>query len=370
MENTLAKLVSYHSTTDNRTANNDALDFINQFVTERGMHTKFIEQEGIRSLIATTKPNLKQPVVMLGGHIDVVPGPDELFTLRKDHENFYGRGVLDMKGPIAVFLNTIDSLKDNLMQFNLGLMITTDEETGGVNGTPAVLEQGYIPSVCILPDGGDNWQIQRSSKGVLQLKISTSGRATHGSQPWNGDNANLKLIRVIYEIHNLFPKNGPSDNTINIGKINGGTAINQVADAAEAFIDIRVISEDDKQQLLKKIELVCHEHKAALDIVMNGISAISDFQNPYIKRFAEIVNEVTNVKIKGSHAYGSSDARFFTERNIPCISLYPPGAEHHSSNEWVNIEGLHQFQEIITQYLLETATKLSKDDKRTPNLVV
>lgn len=369
MENILAKLVAYQSITGNRSANNDALSYIERFVAERGMHPRYIEHDGVRSLIATSKPHHKTPVVMLGGHIDVVPGPDELFTLHQDHEKFYGRGVLDMKGSVAVFLSVIDSLKDKVDELDFGLMITTDEEVGGFNGTKVLLEQGYVPSVCVLPDGGPDWQIQLSAKGVLQLKVSTSGQAAHSSQPWNGDNANLKLIRVINEIYNLFPKNGPDDNTINIGKISGGEAINQVADSAESSLDIRVVSEKDKERLLEEIQAVCRRHEARLDIVMQGSVANFDLHDPYIKRFADIVTEVTNVKIKGSHAFGSGDARFFAERNIPCISLYPPGGGHHSSDEWVSVEGLQQLQEIITQYVLETATESAVYEVQEPDII-
>lgn len=370
MENVLAKLVSFQCTTDNRSANNDALAYIEHFVAERGMYTKVIEHDGIRSLLATTKSHHKKPTVLLGGHIDVVPGPEDSFTLKHDHEKFYGRGVLDMKGTIAVYLNVIDSLKGKLDQFDLGLMITTDEEVGGYNGTRVVLERGYAPKVCVLPDGGPDWQIQLSAKGVFQFKVSTSGVAVHGSQPWNGDNANLKLIRIIHEIHNLFPDNGPDDNTINIGKINGGEAVNQVADSAEALIDVRVISEKDKEHLINEIQVICRKHDATFEMLMSGSGANFDLQDHYIKRFAEIVTEVTNVEIVGSHAYGSSDARFFAERGIPCISLYPPGGGHHSSDEWVSIEALHQLQEIITQYILETAVTATRKELQEPDFVV
>jgi succinyl-diaminopimelate desuccinylase len=370
MENILAKLVAFQCITDDRDANNSALDYIDRFVSERGMHTKLIEHDGFRSLIATSKPQHKKPTVMLGGHIDVVPGAEELFTLKQDHEKYYGRGVLDMKGSIAVFLSIIDELKGKLDQFDLGLMITSDEEIGGFNGTQVVLEKGYLPKVCVLPDGGADWQIQTSAKGVFQLRINTTGQAAHGSQPWKGDNANLKLIRVIHEIHGLFPKNGPDDNTINIGKISGGEAINQVADRAEALIDIRVISEKDREQLREAVDKVCLKHGAQLSVVTDGIGASFDLQNPYIKRFAEIVTEVTNIEVKGSRAHGSSDARFFAERNVPCISLYPPGGGHHSSNEWVSIDGLHQLKRIITQYILETATAHSREKLQESDLII
>lgn len=371
MEEILAKLVAFQSVPDNHSTNKAALDFIGRFVSERGMHIKHFEWNGAPALVATSRMHTKTPTVMLAGHIDVVPAADELFTLNKDADSYYGRGVLDMKGSIAVFLSVIDELADQIDAFDIGIMITSDEELGGFNGTPKVLEAGYLPKVCILPDGGDDWQIQISAKGVLQLRVTTNGQAAHGSQPWNGDNANLRLIRILHDIMALFPENGPGSNTVNVGKISGGEAINQVPDAAEALIDIRVIHEQDRKRLLEKIKLICHRHHdAQLEVVMQGIGARFDLSNPYIKHFAEIVTEVTGVTVTGSHAFGSSDARFFAALDIPCISLYPPGGGHHGPNESVSIKGLQQLQAIVMQYLIETAQETSTEVAQTPDAVL
>ena len=370
MDEILATLVSFKSVPDNHSANKAALDFIDRFVSARGMHTKHFEHNGSPALVATSLPLQKTPTVMLAGHIDVVPAADELFTLHKDADAYYGRGVLDMKGSIAVFMSVLDELKEQIDEFDIGLMITSDEELGGFNGTPKVLEAGYLPKVCILPDGGDNWQIQLSAKGVLQLRIRTNGQAAHGSQPWNGDNANLHLIRVLHDIMALFPENGPDTNTVNVGKISGGEAINQVPDAAEALIDIRYVHEQAKQQLLEKITHICQKHHAQLEVVMQGIGARFDLSNPFIKHFAQIVTEVTGVEVKGSHAFGSSDARFFAALDIPCISLYPPGGGHHGPNESVSIKGLQQLKAIITQFLIETTQESSTEVVQTPDAVL
>jgi acetylornithine deacetylase/succinyl-diaminopimelate desuccinylase-like protein len=370
MEEILAKLVAFKSVPDNYRANNAALEYIDRFVAERGLHTKRLEWNGAPALVATSRPRVKCPTLMLAGHIDVVPAANELFTLHTDDDKYFGRGVLDMKGSIAVFLSIINELKGQLDSFDFGLMITSDEELGGFNGTPKVLEAGYKPKVCILPDGGDNWQIQLTAKGVLQLRVATSGQAAHGSQPWNGDNANLRLIRILHDIMMLFPVNGPDTNTVNIGKISGGEAINQVPDAAEALIDIRCISEHDKQRLLEKVDQICHGHHAQMDVVMQGNGTTFEFSNPFIKRFSEIVTEVTSTEVTGSHAYGSSDARFFAALGIPCISLYPPGGGHHGPNEWVSIKGLQQLKTIVLQYLIETAQETPTEVIHTPDHVL
>jgi acetylornithine deacetylase/succinyl-diaminopimelate desuccinylase-like protein len=73
MEELLEKLISFKSVIEDHSANAQALDFIERFVSERGMHIRRFDWNGASSLVATTRQHTKKPTVMLAGHIDVVP---------------------------------------------------------------------------------------------------------------------------------------------------------------------------------------------------------------------------------------------------------------------------------------------------------
>lgn len=359
MEELLQKLVAFKTVTGDHIAAHEALGFIANFVAERGLHVERFESNGYESLVATTRKGYKTPKVMLAAHLDVVPAPDELFTVREAGGKFYGRGVLDMQFAIAAYLQVIDELDEDLSKYDLGLMITTDEEHGGQDGVGMLAQKGYRPNVCVLPDGGDNWQIQLSSKGFLYLKVATTGTIAHGSRPWLGDNAILKLTEVLRHIHALFPSAAPEHNTLNIGKIEGGQTVNQVAAHAEALLDIRVVSEAAKIHLLEQIEQICAKYQAELTIQMDGAATAFDLNDPFIQPFARLITEVTGTTVHGSHTLGSNDARYFAPHNIPCISLYPTGSGHHGPDEWLDQQAFHQFKEILLRYVQEIAQRAS-----------
>lgn len=355
MEEILRKLVAFRTVTGDETAAHQALDYIANFVTNRGMHVARYDSNGFESLVATVQPGHKTPKVMLVAHVDVVPAPDEMFMLREIDDKYFGRGVLDMKCAIAVYLQIIDELQDRLAAYDFGLMITADEETGGKDGVELLVKEGYLPKVCILPDGGDNWQIQLHSKGFIYIKIAVHGTPAHGSRPWLGHNANLALLNIIHEVSQLFPESAPDTNTLNIGTIQGGHAANQVADYAEAMLDIRVISEAERTRLLKAIEQICEKHNATPTVTLNGGVGEFSLNNEYIAPFADLITQVTGVEVKGSRTLGSNDGRYFAAQNIPCISFYPAGGGHHGPGEWLSVTAFEQMHDITKAYIQKIA---------------
>src|SRR5690348_883167 len=93
------------------------------------------------------------PRMLLAGHLDVVAaaGPDAFTPRRDERGRLYGRGAADMKGPVAALLDLLTA--ERLP--GLGLLLTTDEESGGEHGTLHVLERMETPpQVVLLPDGG------------------------------------------------------------------------------------------------------------------------------------------------------------------------------------------------------------------------
>lgn len=354
LRKTLKTLVEFPTVTGDYTANNQALEFIDGFLSERGMLVTRFESNGFESLVATTR-RTKTPKVMLGAHLDVIPAPENFFSVRQVDDRLYGRGVLDMKFAIAAYLQLVDDLKDSLKDYDFGVMITTDEESGGKEGVSMLLEKGYVPQVCILPDGGDDWQLQLASKGFLYLRLTQFGKQSHGSRPWLGENAILGLMQSITEIQLLFPESNPDSNTLNVGAFSGGQAPNQVADFAEALLDIRLRSESERRPIMEQLEAICKRNKTEYYIEINGPATDFRLDNPFIAPFVRLITQHTGVEVKGSRTLGSSDARHYAPFNVPCISFYPTGGGHHGIDEWISVEALGQTHRILRDYVEEIA---------------
>src|SRR3954452_24025601 len=87
-------------------------------------------QLGVRGLpvtMAEVGPGDGQPIVLLHGHIDVVPGRQEQFLPPVEGDRLYGRGAYDMKGALAgLLLARADRRRHEVVRVRLG--IVPDEE--------------------------------------------------------------------------------------------------------------------------------------------------------------------------------------------------------------------------------------------------
>lgn len=358
MEDILRKLVGFPTVSGDRIAMHELLRYVADFVSARGMDVTWFDSNGFESVVAVPagRAGLKAPAVMLGAHADVVPAEPGQFTLSVDEGKYLGRGVYDMKFAIAAYLHIIDDIKDSINAYDIGLMVTSDEELGGENGVGEIVNNGYLPKVCLLPDGGENWQIQTGSKGILLYEIVVEGKSAHGSRPWLGDNAITKALGLLDEISLLFPKiPTPGSNTISLTKIQSGEAINQIPNAAKMTIDVRAVDSHEYKKLDRNIREICKRNNASCTCVSEGAPTSFNLEDPMLAPFAKHIAAVTGTRVEGFFAMGSSDARYFVPYGVPVISVYPPGGNIHGDGEWIGVTALGQFKEITRRYLDEVA---------------
>ncbi|SHN00051.1 acetylornithine deacetylase/succinyl-diaminopimelate desuccinylase [Cryptosporangium aurantiacum] len=351
----LERLVALPTVSGNLAASEEGLDLIGEFLAERGMRIRRFDQDGFGALVATVHPTMT-PTVMLTAHLDVVPGPEHLFTLKRDGDRLIGRGVFDMKGAIAAYLALIDQLAPELHRYDLGVMITTDEETRDLGVKLLLQEEGYRARVAVLPDGGDNWQLEEVAKGAWRVRVSTYGVAVHGSRPWTGESASLKLLDLLTDIRRRFPVEEPHVDTLNISFLRAGTAPNQLPDQAEAVLDVRVMGPEELAAVERDVAEICRRHGADLELLVLFPPVKHDLADPLLAEFARSVERVTGVACGGCLSFGSSDAAQFASVGVPCAVTRPRGGGHHGDDEWVDAGSLAQLVPVLRDFVCRVAT--------------
>jgi succinyl-diaminopimelate desuccinylase len=350
----LSKLVGFKTVTGQFEAATECAHYAEKYLNNRGMQTVLHKSGGFPSLIATTQKT-KKPKLLLHAHLDVVPATEPMFNLQEKDGKLIGRGVSDMKFAGAVFLKLVDELKEDIQSYDFGIMFTFDEEIGGQDGVNALLKSGYRADVCILPDAGDNWRLQVTHKGAWIVRISTLGVAAHGSRPWDGDNAIHRLIDALNEISQLFKAQHEGTDTLSVNKISGGQAMNQVADFAEATLDIRFISNDIYDGLSEKIEKIASTYKAQLETIACVKCVKTDPENPYVASFLRVAEKIHGKPIETVKSLGASDARYFDEYDIPTILVKPDCGSHHADKEWLDKDGFEKYYLLIKDYVKQEA---------------
>jgi len=353
----LAKLVAYPTVTQDTASSEACLNYVADWVQARGLHISKSVSHGFTSLVATTRPT-SHPKLLLQAHLDVVPAAQpELFQLQDRGDKLYGRGVYDMKFAVACYLQLIEDLAADLALYDFGIMLTSDEEIGGQNGVKYLLEQGYRADVCLIPDGGNDWKIEASCNGIWMIRLSATGKAAHGSRPWEGDNAINKLLACIAEIHELFGNMTADRNTMVLSQIKGGAAINQVPGQAEATIDMRFINRQAYETQRQQIEKIIKQYGLTVETLAEVNVVNTDLKNPQVRQFIEVAERVRGKPLESCHSLGATDAQHFVPTGIPTIVIRPSGGGHHGDEEWIDKRELLEFYAVLKTYVTEVARR-------------
>lgn len=359
-EKQLAVLVGMRTLSDNLAENDKALDYLEDYFKHRGLFCARDKFQGHGTLIASTRAdNGMTPTVLLSAHVDVVGGTDQVFTLRLQDGKLIGRGVYDMKFSIAGYMQLVDDWKDKLANYDFSIVITTDEEYGGsndVNGTHRLVEAGLDPKVCIMPDStAPNWDIETVAKGYWRFDLTAHGKSSHGSRPWDGDSASVKLIDALQELKAKFKDQNIKTDSLNIAKLSGGDQYNQVPATTSAWIEIRYTSQQNLAENKKFIDALCKKYDLTIDEKVVGPLVLTDLKHPLVEPFLQSVKKVTGRKPEPFTSCAASDAPYLFEKGINCIISCPKGGAHHSENEWIDRESFLHFVPILKDYLEQVA---------------
>ena len=360
IEKIVSDLVSFKSSHNNPREIEKCLDYCeNFFETEIDSRKVFVEKysvEGVKSIVLSNKEGKDFDVILLG-HIDTVDGDDELFNAKIKDGKIYGRGTMDMKAFVATSLVTFQKVVNEQVDVKIALMIVSDEELGGIYGANYLVnEANYRAQVVLVPDDGEGInQIVSHSKNILSLKFSAKGTEAHGCVPWEGENSIEKNIETYQNLKKLFPettdlKGEQWIDTINLGKISGGTASNEVPGFSEMEINIRWTEQTSKEQMLKKIES-CLVPGVSYEVLMDAEGSFIDFENNYVKTYIDTIEEYTGEKVKFLKSGGGTDGRYFHYKNMPVILHQGSGGAPQGENEFVNIKSLYELVDIQFNFI-------------------
>ena len=205
--------------------------------------------EGQNNVIATLND---LPRVWLSTHMDTVP---PFIPPTEDDEKIYGRGACDAKGIIAAQITAAEQLRKEGIE-DIGLLYTVEEERASTGAKAANLHPLAAKCEYMINGEPTDNDLAIGSKGTFRLNIKTNGKAAHSAYPEEGDSAIEKLLDILDDIrHTKFPNDEFfGDTTVNIGTIEGGTALNVTAPTAQAGLAIRLATKKQPvEDALRKI---------------------------------------------------------------------------------------------------------------------
>lgn len=323
---------------------NECAEYCADWLEKAGLNPVVYENAGLKSVVASVGQGT--PVIVLNGHLDVVPGAAHDFVPRIEAGRLYGRGSYDMLGSVACMMELMAELAISPPDCTVILTLVPDEESGGELGTGYLVSQGITGDIVICGEP-TNLNIAVQAKGIMQLVIEARGVAAHGSRPWLGKNAIFQALEHYQAIASLkaFQERTAyfSSPSLNLAKIKAGHVFNQVPDVCTIGVDIRYLPGQSPDELLGQIRAALPD--ADIQVHFEGPPVHTAESDPLVLHLHKHAKSI----FFGQD--GSADTRFYAAQGVPAVEFGPTGANHHGPNEYVDIQSLYDYKTILWNFI-------------------
>lgn len=359
-----------------------AMEFLASELGRHGFKTALqpVELPGVpqSNLVAWIGPPRPDGLI-ISAHVDTVPFEGqpgwerEPLKFERAGERIFGRGTTDMKGFIAQCLDAARTLDAKKLARPVIFVFTASEEIGclGAERVAPALQHilGDIPAPKLAWIGEPtSYGVCHAHKSIVSFGVTVRGIGGHSSAPARGVNAIAVMGKVIDVIGRLqeerrtipnpdyaaiFPE-APGD-VMNFGTLQGGIALNMIAEQCELQISYRSVPNVDPLDLYREVErrlgeidahdYAAREHRAKIELGRAAI--VPPLNSPRGTALEKALFEATGAKTSEGALF-ATDGGWFLKSGIATLICGPGDLEQaHQPNEHIRREPFEAGTAII-----------------------
>ncbi|HEY8459489.1 MAG TPA: M20 family metallopeptidase, partial [Blastocatellia bacterium] len=369
--NSVRELVERESKSREESRLNELAGFVAGQLREIGGEVELIPQPGYGSHLRAGFDfghDLAERSVLLVGHLDTVWPVGTLdrmpFRVAPAQESSktlaYGPGVFDMKSGVAIIVESLRTIVSwgLATKRRVRLLLTCDEEIGSQTSRPLIEEEAKNAAAALIlepPIAGG--VVKTGRKGIATFTVRALGRAAHaGLDPEKGINAIVELAHQTLRLADL--NDYERGNTVSVGLIEGGSALNVVPASASAKVDVRFWTPEDGERLVAAIRGLSPVAAGARIEVSGGINRPPmprSERNIALYEHARDLAAELGFDLKDGVVGGGSDGNFIAAIGTPVLDgLGVDGAGAHAEHEHIVIDDIPRRAALLTR-LIQTA---------------
>lgn len=372
----LRRLIAFDTTSDR--SNLPLCAFLEEYLDRPGIVVaRQLSPDGRKANLVAVVGELmpERSGLTLAGHTDVVPATEpewesDPFDLRDTGERFVGRGTCDMKGFVALAVNTLARAASWHLRRPLALLLTYDEELG-TRGAREFVERSPLSArlpVAALVGEPTELRVVNMHKGILEFWITIKGRAAHSAYPHLGYNAIEPAARAIAALADLratLESERPlyaerfADVpfvTLNVGRIAGGRAVNVVPDECRIGVTARPLPEISCEAVLERVRRVVAPAVSGavweLEVVSEAPPLSPDPDGLLARELCSMLGQPAPEAV--SYA---TDAGWLSRRGYRCVVCGPGSIRAaHQPNEWLARSAFAAARDLLDRLVASACT--------------
>jgi acetylornithine deacetylase len=316
---------------------------------------------GRPNVVGVLEGRSKGRTLMFCGHTDTVgvSGMDRPFTPIEQDGRLYGRGAQDMKAGVAAMIGAARATAaGGLASGRLVVAAVVDEEHSSL-GAEALVRR-WTADAAVVTEPTD-LAIAVAHKGFAWVEIEVLGRAAHGSRPQEGEDAILRLGRVMARLEALdrelqarSPHPLVGTPSLHASIISGGHELSSYPDRARLQIERRTVPGEPGTIALDEVRTILDEVRRADPTVR--ASARPMFSRPAYE--VDASHELPQMLAKAIATAGGTartagasfwaDSAVLGHAGVPAVLFGPGGAGLHSTEEYVHLADVQLCRDALT----------------------
>ena len=233
-----------------------------------------VDLDGAGNVLGCLRGRGEGPTVMMNTHLDHVeagdPGawPHPPFEAVLADGRIWGRGAVDIKGPLAAQLHgAARAAEGERPDGDVWVTAVVQEEVGGVGARHLVGELGA--DLVVVGEPSSN-QLRRGHRGRIEIEARVRGRSAHASAPERGRNPLYGLAALLVALPDVDLPAHPELGRATVAPTLVGTdqgSPNVIPGEARVLLDCRVIPGQSADDLRGRLEPVLR------DVLPEGLTA-------------------------------------------------------------------------------------------------
>ncbi len=312
------------------------------------------------------------PLVILAGHVDVVPpGPRERWTsdpFVPTHRDgrLHGRGAADMKTAVACMTVAAEAFVAATPAHagSVALLYTSNEEGSSEHGSAHAVEvlraRGLKPLAALVGEPTSVEQVgdmvKNGRRGTLSARLVVRGVQGHVAYPQFARNPIHQVAPAIAELAATTWDEGNEHflpTTFQVSNIHGGTGVGNVI-PGEVVVDcnFRFSPESDEASLRQRLEALLRRHglEYAVDWHLGGQPFLTRPGSLHDALVAAVEAEF-GIRPVLSTTGGTSDGRFLATWCEQVMEFGVRNASAHQVDEWVELDAIEPLARVYQRTL-------------------
>jgi glutamate carboxypeptidase len=287
------------------------------------------------------------PGILILSHLDTIHPVGTLagrLALRRDGDRYFGPGIYDMKGGVAIAVEALKIVHENGgVPLPVTYMLIPDEEIGSPSSRERIEQEAKRHKYVLVTEPCKNGVIVTGRYAFQRFWIDVEGRPAHaGATNRQGRSAIRAMARLIEQIEGM--SDFDRGMTFSVGTIEGGTFVNVMPIRCRAQVLTVAPTQEIFEEVLSRMMALESENDGITVHVERGpVRPLWQPHRPTMSLYERAHDIAANLGFKLEHGSfgGGSDGNFTGALGVATLDgLGVDGASAHTFEEHLLISSM------------------------------